>query len=198
MCRLLHVWYGAGSSPDRTRSPTLPSLQRPPGLVSRENHSGGRCALQFFFAQGLPLEVLPVHPHAVHEDGELAGDRHTGFADAVLLRELHAPGLERAPLLRGRKQHGRRQHQMLAHHRVAALADAEPPVSLAGLLLARGQAEVSADISGFLKALRIVHCCGERQRHHRTHARHRHQTFAGGVVLRQCLHLLRKQCQLFA
>lgn len=50
-----------------------------------------------------PLEVGPIEPHAVHDDGELAGQRHQGFLAPSGLLQPEAP-LEGGPSLGSREQ----------------------------------------------------------------------------------------------
>jgi hypothetical protein len=67
------------------------------------------------------MEIGSVHPHAMQDGGELAGQRHLGALHAAALGHLHRPPLEaEKPLtLVG--------HHLLiegrAHHLVAGLAD---------------------------------------------------------------------------
>jgi hypothetical protein len=90
----------------------------------------------------------------MEDDAEAAGDRDDGAAEPTFARDLHAPRLKGAPSgqpdhhgLRGFEERG-------SHHAIAALRDAPGSIHLARLVLARGQAEVSADGFGLGRSAR--------------------------------------------
>lgn len=82
-----------------TASAGLPLLRPSKGQGYRHatdflaNFTSLSCGFRRF--GGRPPEGFSIHPHAVHDYGQLAGDGDSGFLHPAALREAQPPGFQR-------------------------------------------------------------------------------------------------------
>ncbi|MBV8705461.1 MAG: recombinase family protein, partial [Acetobacteraceae bacterium] len=133
-----------------------------------------------------PRRVLP---HCPTRRGQFTRQRHLCPPHAPALGDVHRPALERAEPGPPRQQRVGRVVQGRAHGGVAQARDPARDVGLARLVALGRQAEEGADRLGPLEPVGVVHCGLVGQRHHRAHARHRHQPPADLVLFDDGQHL---------
>jgi len=105
----------------------------------RSASSGWRCSLS------VPLERRAAGPHAMQDDGKLAGNRHRCLFRANAFAKGLAPGLQPAWPRRPTEQHFGCLEQKAAHHAISAFGDAPRAIDLAGLVAGRRHAEVGCN-----------------------------------------------------
>ena len=142
-------WNSSRHAAARRRRPACPS-----GTRCRRPTCGAGCTASLRAtatrARAMPRRLAMLMPHARNAD-------HLAAADQQRMGRLVE----------------RRAGQL-----VAAPADAALHVGLAGLVAARRQAEMRADVARLSEAVRLVDRGAERQRGQRADARHRHQPAA--------------------
>ena len=137
-------------------------------------------------------ELGAVAPHAMQDDGELAGDCDPGPRHASSLGNPHAPGAKGRPFLAAHEQRVGCLVERGAGALVAASADLALDVGLAGLIAGRGQAEMRADVPRSPEALRAIDGGPEGESRDRADPRHAHQPSADLLLTNNGLDLLRQ------
>lgn len=122
-----------------------------------------------------PLELGPVAPQAVHENGELAGDGDAGALVALGLGQFQSPAFQRAVALEPGQKAVRRLVERMPERLVAGLGDGTGDVPFARLIAPRRQSGISSEIARSCKPRRVLDRRLEGQRRDRPDARHRHQ-----------------------
>ena len=158
----------------RASQPFFRDRLRPEGRSTRRLSPAGSSVRS---GSGLlrPYKLGSVSPDAVQDHGDLAGCGNSCLLEALSCRQPYRPGLQRREPPHLADQASGRLEQERAHRTVAAFRDASRIVGLAGLVSPWCQAEEGADIARSSKPIGVVDACDEAQRHHRSHAGHRHQ-----------------------
>src|SRR6478672_1008283 len=134
----------------------------------------------------LGRERRAIGQHPMHDDGELARERHFGFVQAGPPGDPHRPAFQiRASLDRLGEDDVGAFVERGAHRAVAGLGDAAAAVGFPGLIPARRQAEMGADGFRRLEPRRVVDGGGVGERHDGADTRRRHQKPRPGVTARQ-------------
>src|SRR5262249_28988089 len=134
--------------------------------------AGGRAR---FLAEA---ELGLVAPHAVQDDGELAGDGDAGSRHAAPLCDLHAPGAQARPFAAAHEQPGGCLVERRAGELVAAAAYLSLDIGFAGLIAPRRQAEMRAHISRAAEPIRTIDRRTEGERRDRANPGNAHQPAA--------------------
>ena len=85
-----------------------------------------------------PVELSPVDPHAMQNDGELTRDRNLGLAEPVALGEPYPPSLHGGPFWDARQQNPGCFKQVTSQHGVTAFRDSARPIDLPGGMASAG------------------------------------------------------------
>ena len=117
--------------------------------------------------------------HGVHDDGQLARDRHGGALEAEPLAQLQSPGSQVAVHLATRQENGRRLLEKPSHMGVSSPGDMPVIVDLARLIAPRRQPEPGGDGARRSEVGGILDRGHEGGRGDRPDPGDRHQPLAG-------------------